>query len=109
MPGYVCEKACFFCVHIVYTPGLGCCACESMLLDSMKLSRHILEKRHDEQYPPKKSEQPCFFAWQTCFCLSETLTKMQTLCTQTMFSVLMFMCRDPRDTTSKVSCCVEPS
>ena len=27
----------------------------------------------------------------------------------TMFSVLMFMCRDPGDTTSKVSCCVESS
>ena len=26
-----------------------------------------------------------------------------------MFSVLVFMCRDPGDTTSKVSCCVEPS
>ena len=23
--------------------------------------------------------------------------------------MLMFMCRDPGDTTSKVSCCVEPS
>ena len=32
-----------------------------------------------------------------------------TLCTQTMFSVLVFMCRDPGDTTSKVLCCVEPS
>ena len=32
-----------------------------------------------------------------------------TLCTQTMFSMLQFMCRDPGDTTSKVSCCVEPS
>ena len=29
--------------------------------------------------------------------------------TQTMFSVLVFMCRDSGDTTSKVSCCVEPS
>ena len=26
-----------------------------------------------------------------------------------MFSMLVFMCRDPGDTTSKVSCCVEPS
>ena len=26
-----------------------------------------------------------------------------------MFSVLVFMCRDPGDTTSKVSCCVETS
>ena len=26
-----------------------------------------------------------------------------------MFSVLVFMCRDPGDTTSKVLCCVEPS
>ena len=26
-----------------------------------------------------------------------------------MFSVLVFMCRDPGDATSKVSCCVEPS
>ena len=26
-----------------------------------------------------------------------------------MFSILVFMCRDPGDTTSKVSCCVEPS
>ena len=32
-----------------------------------------------------------------------------TLCTQTMFSVLVFMCRDPGDATSKVSCCVESS
>ena len=32
----------------------------------------------------------------------------QTLCTQTMFSMLVFMCRGPGDTTSKVSCCVEP-
>ena len=32
-----------------------------------------------------------------------------TLCTQTMFSVLVFMCRDPGDATSKVSCCVETS
>ena len=32
-----------------------------------------------------------------------------TLCTQIMFSVLVFMCRDPGDTTSKVSCCVETS
>ena len=32
-----------------------------------------------------------------------------TLCTQTMFSMLTFMCRDPGDITSKVSCCVEPS
>ena len=29
------------------------------------------------------------------------------LCTQTVFSMLVFMCRDPGDTTSKVSCCVE--
>ena len=26
-----------------------------------------------------------------------------------MFSMLVFMCRDPGDTTSKVSCCVAPS
>ena len=26
-----------------------------------------------------------------------------------MFSMLVFMCRDPGDSTSKVSCCVEPS
>ena len=26
-----------------------------------------------------------------------------------MFSMLVFMCRDPGDTTSKVSCCVETS
>ena len=26
-----------------------------------------------------------------------------------MFSMLVFMCRDPGNTTSKVSCCVEPS
>ena len=26
-----------------------------------------------------------------------------------MFSIFMFMCRDPGDTTSKVSCCIEPS
>ena len=26
-----------------------------------------------------------------------------------MFSVLVFMCRDPGGTTSKVSCCVETS
>ena len=26
-----------------------------------------------------------------------------------MFSMLVFMCRDPGDTTSKVPCCVEPS
>ena len=26
-----------------------------------------------------------------------------------MFSMLVFMCRDPGDTTSKVSCCVESS
>ena len=26
-----------------------------------------------------------------------------------MFSVLVFMCRDPGDATSKVSCCVETS
>ena len=32
-----------------------------------------------------------------------------TLCTQTMLSVLVFMCRDPGDATSKVSCCVESS
>ena len=32
-----------------------------------------------------------------------------TLCTQTMLSVLVFMCRDPGDATSKVSCCVETS
>ena len=25
-----------------------------------------------------------------------------------MFSMLMIMCRDPDDTMSKVSCCVEP-
>ena len=30
-------------------------------------------------------------------------------CTQTMFSMLVFMSRDPGDTMSKVSCCVEPS
>ena len=30
-------------------------------------------------------------------------------CTQTMFSMLVFVCRDPGDTMSKVSCCVEPS
>ena len=29
--------------------------------------------------------------------------------TQTMFSMLMFMCRDPGDAMSKVSCRVEPS
>ena len=32
-----------------------------------------------------------------------------TLCTQTMLSVLVFMCRDPGDATSKVSCCVQTS
>ena len=32
-----------------------------------------------------------------------------TLCTQTLFSLLVFMCRDPGDATSKVSCCVETS
>ena len=32
-----------------------------------------------------------------------------TLCTQTMFSMLVFMCRDPGDATSKVSCCVQTS
>ena len=26
-----------------------------------------------------------------------------------MFSMLVFMCRDPGDTTRKVSCCIEPS
>ena len=29
--------------------------------------------------------------------------------TQTMFSMLVFRCRGPGDTTSKVSCCVKPS
>ena len=34
---------------------------------------------------------------------------LETLWTQTMFSVLVFMCRNPGDATSKVSCCVETS
>ena len=33
---------------------------------------------------------------------------VKTLCTQTMFPMLVCMHRDPGDTTSKVSCCVEP-
>ena len=40
---------------------------------------------------------------QVCFTI-DTL-----LCTRTMFSMLVFVCRDPGDTTRKVSCSVEPS
>lgn len=75
----VCEKACFFCVHIVYTPGLGGCTCESMLLDTsgflcfpslcLNVSAEMIfvqivlsHFREAERWTvsPKKSEQPFF-------------------------------------------------
>ena len=77
---------------------------EHCLYTQSLLKGRFLDNSCSQMFPPLAAVLPLKSIHFPMRCNME-----ESCCTKTIFSMLAFMCTDPYDTTSKVSCCVEPS